>query len=240
MPELRRRFNAVDLVSGLLKRTNFGTRVPFKNPRLIHCGRRYRLNVGHHVHNDRTIGLERALERLSDLCGLFNSDPERTNVLGDAGEVDHSVGPQLACLLRLLTSIGAVEAALGLISAGVVIDDGHRVDLPADRGLDFADVIPEASISGEDDDGPVGASALRAETRGKSPAEVSGAAYVALARHAQVVESTHPHPRVAGVYDDDGIIRQVLGELAAHAFGPYRNGVGLHHRLVFRIPLLAD
>src|SRR5262250_1737573 len=149
----------------------------FENPRLIHCGRRHRLNVGRHVHNDRTIGLERALERGRDLCGLFHSDPERTNVLGDAGEVDHPVGPQLACLLRLLTSIGAVEAALGLVSAGVVIDDDHRVDLPADRGLDFADVIPEAGVSCEDDDGPIRASAFRTEARGKSPTEVSGAAY---------------------------------------------------------------
>src|SRR5262249_36776288 len=97
-----------------------------------------------------------------------------------------------------------------------------------------------ASVSCEDDDGPVGASALRAETRGKSPAEVSGAAYVALGRRAQVVESAHPHPRMAGVHDDDGIIRQVLGEFAAYAFGPYRNGVRPEHRLVFRIPLLAD
>src|SRR5215831_4112019 len=224
----------------LLERTNFGTRAPFENPRLIHCGRRHRLDVGRHVYNHRTIGLERALDRGSELCGLFHSDPERTNVLGDAGEVDHPVGPQLACLLGLLTSVGAVEAALGLVSAGVVIDDGHRVDFPADRGLYFADVIPEAGVSCEDDDGPVGASAFRTEARGKSPPEVSGAAYVALGRRAQVIESAHPHPRVAGVHDDDGIIRHVLGELAAYAFGPYRNGVGPEHRLVFRIPFVAD
>src|SRR5262249_59212818 len=148
--------------------------------RLSHRGRRQRLDVGRYVHNHGTIGLECALDRRSELCGLFHSDTERTNVLGDAGEVDHPVGPQLAGLLGLLTSIGAVEAALGLVSTGVVIDDDDRVDVPADRGLDFADVIPEAGISCEDDDGPVGASALRAEARGKSPAEVSGAAYVAL------------------------------------------------------------
>src|SRR5215510_85742 len=240
MPELRRRrFNAVDWCPDYLN-TRILVHAPFENPRLIHCGRRYRLDVGRHVHNDRTIGLERALDRRSDLCGLFHSDPERTNVLGEAGEVDHPVGPQLACLLGLLTSIGAVEAALGLVSTGVVIDDDHLVDLPADRGLDFADVIPEAGVSCEDDDGSIGANAFRTETRGKSPAEVSGAAYVALGRRAQVIEAAHPHPRVAGVHDDDGIIRQVLGELGAYAFGPYRNGVGPEHRLVFRIPFVAD
>src|SRR5262249_51840514 len=221
MPELRRRrFNAVDWCPDYLN-ARILVHAPFENPRLIHCGRRPHPGGGRRVHNDRTIGLERALDRRSDLCGLFHSDPERTNVLGDAREVDHPVGPQLACLLGLLTSIGAVEAALGLVSAGVVIDDDHRVDLPADSGFDFADVIPEASVSREDDDRPVGASALRAEARWKSPAEVSGASYVVLGRRAQVVESAHPHPRVASVHDDDGIIRQVPGELAAYAFGPY-------------------
>src|SRR5262245_1816376 len=201
MRELRRRrFNAVDWSPDYLN-ARILVHAPFENPRLIHCGRRHRLDVGRHVHNDRTIGLERALDRRSDLCGLFYSDPERTNVLGDAREVDHPVGPQLACLLGLLTSIGAVEAALGLVSAAVVIDGAHRVGLPAASGFDLADVIPEASASRKDDDGPVGARALSAEARGNSPAEVSDAAYVALGRRAQVIESAQPHPRVAGVLD---------------------------------------
>src|SRR4029453_15200604 len=191
----------------MLERTSFGTRAPFENPRLIHRGRRQRLDVGRYVHNHGTIGLERALDSRSELCRLFHSDPERTNVLGDAGEVDHPVGPTLRGLLPLLTSIGPVEAALGLVSAGVVIDDGHRVDLPADRGLDFADVIPEASVSCEDADGAVGARGFRTDARGKSPAEVSGAAYVALGRRAQVIESAHPHPRGAGVHADSPITR---------------------------------
>src|SRR4029453_2090582 len=100
-------------------------------------------DVGRYVHNHGTIGLERALDRRSELCGLFHSDPERTDVLGHAGEVDHPLGPQLACLLRLLTSIGPVEAALGLVSAGIVIDDGHRVALPAAPGAALPHVIHE-------------------------------------------------------------------------------------------------
>src|SRR5262245_27078226 len=53
---------------------------PQTSSTLSHRGRRQRLDIGRYVHNHGTIGLERALNRRSELCGLFHSDSERTTV----------------------------------------------------------------------------------------------------------------------------------------------------------------
>ncbi len=89
--------------------------------------------------------------------------------------------PQLARLLGLLAAIGTVEAALALVAAGVVVDHGHRVDLPAHRRLDLGDVVPEAGVAGERHHRPLRAGALGAEAGRERPAEMAGAADVALA-----------------------------------------------------------
>src|SRR5438477_98927 len=63
---------------------------------------------------------------------------------------------------------------------------------------------------------------------------------ISSATRAKFVHPSHPHSRVPGVYDDDRVVRNVLRELAAHALGPDRNGVGGELRVVFRVPLFAD
>src|SRR5439155_5039935 len=93
--------------------------------------------------------------RRRELARFLDADAERSDLLGNAREVDRPVGPELARLLGLLPAVDAVEAALGLIAARVVVHDGDRVDLPAHRGLDLADVVPETRVAGKHDDGPL-------------------------------------------------------------------------------------
>src|SRR5687768_14140862 len=171
---------------------------------------------------------------------MLDPDAERAHVLGDPREVDLVEGPQFARLLGLGAAVDAVEAALGLVAAAVVVDDGHRVDLPAHRGLDVADVIPEPGIAGEGHHRPLRRAALRPEPRRERPAEMAGAANVALVRALQVVHAAHPHAGVAGIDHDDRVVRYMLGQLATDALGPNRHRVGFKRGLILTVPLLAD
>src|SRR3989442_4436486 len=126
------------------------------------------------------MGFERAHDRRRELARFLHPDAERADLLGNAREVDRPVGPELARLLRLLPAVDAVEAALGLIAARVVVHDGDRVDLPSDRRFDFADVVPQAGVAGKHDDGPLWSPALRSESRRERPAEMPRAPHVAL------------------------------------------------------------
>src|SRR5262245_34036428 len=99
----------------------------------------------------------------ADVGGLLDPYAERAHVLGDAREADLAEGPHLQCLFRLLAAIDAVEAALRLVAARVVVDYRHRVDAPARRGLDLGDVIPEPGVAGERHHWPLRAGALGAE-----------------------------------------------------------------------------
>ena len=112
----------------------------------------------------------------------FDADAERAHVLGDAGEIRLAEGPQFARFVGLLAAIDAIEAALRLIAAAVIVDHGHRIDIPARRGLDLGDVIPEAGIAGERHHRPLRRRAFGAEPRRKRPAEMTGAAHIALPR----------------------------------------------------------
>src|SRR6185436_10133396 len=125
------------------------------------------------------VGRERLRQRGGKRVRALHAKPERSDVLGDACEVYFAIGPQLARLLGLLAAIGAVEAALGLITAAVVVDDRDAVDTPAYRRLDFADVIPESGVAGEYDHRPLRARAFRAHAGGKCPAQMAGAPHVA-------------------------------------------------------------
>src|SRR5262249_61689911 len=101
---------------------------------------------------------------------------------GDAGEFPFGLGPKFGGLLGLLAAVDAVEAALRLVAARIVVDHGDRVDTPAHRRLQLADVVPEAGIASEHDDRPLGRAALGAEPGRERPAQVAGAAQVALLR----------------------------------------------------------
>src|SRR5262245_55934337 len=103
---------------------------------------------------------------------MLDPDAERAHVLRNAREIDLVESPQLARLLGLLAAVDAIEPAFALVAAAVVVDHRHRVDLPAHRGLDVTDVIPEAGVTRERDDRPLGRTAFRPEARGKRPAEM--------------------------------------------------------------------
>src|SRR3954469_6396381 len=154
--------------------------------------RREGVDVGDDIDDDRPVGLERLLERGADLGGLLDADAERADVFGDPGEVLPGVGPELLAALGLLAAVDAVEAALRLVAARVVVDERDGVQLPAHRGLELADVVPEARVAGESDHRAVGARGLGAEAGGEGPAEVAGASHVALLHRAQVVHAAHP------------------------------------------------
>ena len=169
----------------------------------------------------------------------LDADAHGAHVLGDLGEIDLGEGPELARLLGRVAAIGAVEAALRLVAAVIVVDHRHRVDLPPHRGLDLADMVPEAAIAGEDDNRPVGRAALGAEPRREGPAEMAGAADIALGGLAQIVEPAHPHAGVSGIDHGDAVLRHETRELAADALGPDRPGVRLQERPVFLVPFGA-
>src|SRR5262249_55328386 len=152
-----------------------------------------------------------------DVPRILDTNTECTHILGQSGEIHLVVRPQFARLRGLLTAIGTVEAALGLVAAAVVVDDGDGRNIPAHSGLYFADVIPEAGVAGENDDGPLRTRGFRPDAGGKCPAQVPGAAHVALRRCAQIVHAAHPHSGVAGVNHDDGVVGHVLAQLAADA-----------------------
>src|SRR5207302_1665931 len=125
--------------------------------------------------------------------------PQRADLLGDPREIDGTERPQFARLFGLLAAVGAVEATLRLVAAAVVVHHRHRIDVPADRGLDLGDVIPEAGIAGEDHDRPLRCRAFGAEPGRECPAEVPAAAYVALALVLEIEHAAHPHAGVAGI-----------------------------------------
>ena len=75
---------------------------------------------------------------------------------------------------------------------------------------------------------------------GKRPAEMAGAAHVALRRAGEVVHAAHPHAGMAGVDHDDGVVGHVAGEFGADALGPDRHGVGGQRGMVLGVPFLAD
>src|SRR5262249_46815621 len=172
--------------------------------------------------------------------GFFDTDAERAHVLSDAGKINLAEGPQFARLLGLLAAIDAIEAALRLIAAGIVVDHRHGVDVPACRRLDFCDVIPEASIARESHDRPFGTSAFGAETGRKSPTQMPGTANIALPRRSEIEHPAHPHPGMAGIDDDDRIIGNMPGELAAKSLRPHRHCIRGERGLIFVAPLSAD
>src|SRR5579862_955384 len=149
---------------------------------LAHRKRRKRIDVGHHVDDRRPPGRKRAFECSRELAWLLDPDAERPHVLRQPRKVGLVVGPQLARLLGLLAPIGAVEAAFRLIAAAVVVDDRDGVNLPAYRRLDLGHVVPEPRIAGERHDRPPRRRAFGAEPGWKCPAEVAGAAQIALPR----------------------------------------------------------
>src|SRR6185437_15967694 len=144
-----------------------------------HRRRRERLEVGCDIDDGRTLGRDRFGESRTDIARLLHANAERADILRDLGEVRRLVRPQFARAVVGLAAIDAVEAALGLVAAAVVVDQRHGWNVPAHLRFQFADVIPEARVAGEYDDRPVGTRRLRADASAKRPAEVAGAADVA-------------------------------------------------------------
>src|SRR5262249_56034908 len=114
------------------------------------------------------------------------------------GEVTLGEGHDLEVLVRLCAAVNAVELALRLVAARIVVDDRDRVDAPAHRRLDLADVIPEARVSSEHHHRTLRRAAFRPEPGRKCPAEMAGAPDVILARPGSIVHSPHPHPPPPG------------------------------------------
>src|SRR5262249_21914765 len=149
------------------------------------------VDIGDDVDDHRTVGLEALCNGRPELARVLDPDAERAHVLGDAGEIDLAEGPHFPRLLGLRAAVDTVEAALGLIAAGVVVDHGDRVDAPARRRLDLGDMVPEPGIAGESHYRPLRAGAFGAEPGRKRPAEMAGAAHVVLLRAGEIEHSAH-------------------------------------------------
>src|SRR5215470_924478 len=182
---------------------------------LAHGQRRECVDIRHHVNHGGSIGSQRLSECRRESARVLDPDAERAHVLGNTGEVHLVEGPQSAAALGLGAAIDAVEAALALVAAAIVVNDRDGVDVPAYRGLDLADVIPESGIACECYHRPLRARAFGAEPSREGPAQVAGAAHIALARARQIVHAAHPHASMTGVDHHDRIIGHMLRELAA-------------------------
>src|SRR5262249_43512988 len=68
-------------------------------------------------------------------------------------------------------AIDAVDPALRLVAARIVVDHRHGVDAPAGGGLDLGDVVPETRVAREGDHRPIGTCAFCAEACRERPAE---------------------------------------------------------------------
>src|SRR5258706_10512709 len=88
---------------------------------LAHGERSEGLDVGHYVDHHRALRLESARERRREISGLLHAQSERAHAFGEAREVGRIEGPQLARLPRLLAAVGAIEAALRLVPAAIVV-----------------------------------------------------------------------------------------------------------------------
>src|SRR4030095_17228580 len=98
----------------------------------------------------------------------------------------------------------------------------------------------ERVIAGERDHRALRARTIRAEPRRERPAEMAGAAHVALPRTGEVEHPTHPHAGMAGVHHDDAVVRYMPRELRADALRPDRQRIGAQDGSIFLRPFLAD
>src|SRR6516162_6343728 len=73
---------------------------------------------------------ERPRDGWTDVARLLDANSNCAHVLGDAREVDLAEGPHFPRLLGLRPAIDAIEAALGLVAARIVIDPRDGVDAP--------------------------------------------------------------------------------------------------------------
>src|ERR1041385_5517432 len=97
--------------------------------RLSDRGRRQHLDIGRDVEDNRPIQGQGFAEGRREVGRLLDPDSDRADILGDPGEIDLGVRPQLARLVGWIAAIDAVESALGLVAAAVVVDHGDGVDL---------------------------------------------------------------------------------------------------------------
>ena len=83
--------------------------------------------------------------------------------------------------------------------------------------------------------------AFGAEPGRERPAEMAGAAQIALPRRGQVEHAAHPHAGVPSVDDDNnGIVGNVAGEFMTQPLRPDRHRVRCERRLIFLLPLAAN
>src|SRR5262249_60465505 len=105
-------------------------------------------------------------------------------------------------------------------------------DAPARCALGSGLAGRRTRFPGEGSHRPVGTSAFSPQARREGPAEVAGAAHIALPGTGEIVHPAHPHASVAGINHDDAIVRYVPRELGADAFGATGRGVRGQGRLI--------
>src|SRR5664280_1956365 len=204
---------------------------------LIHRRRRERLDVGYHVNDGRAFRRECLRQRRWELTCSLDPNSKGPDAFGEIREIRFIEGPQFARLFGRSAAVGAVETALRLVAAAIIVDDRDGVDIPANCRFDLGDVIPEPGIAGERHDRAIRTGTLRTEPCRKCPAEMAGAAQVPLIWALEIVHPAHPHSGVTGVDDNDGVVGRMLGELVAQPLWPDRNWIGCQGGLVFFPPV---
>ena len=141
-----------------------------RHPRLLGD----RVHVGHHVDHHRPLHARSpACQRAGELAGFRHPDADAAEGFRDLGEIDVREAPHLLGAAALLAAIGGVVEPDLLIERGVVVDDDHRVDVVAARGLELGDVIVETAVAGEADHRPVRQRTFHARAPPGSPSRAS-------------------------------------------------------------------
>src|SRR3954464_5481990 len=117
----------------------------FRYPRFLRDG----VHVADNVNDHRLVQSDGTLERGIQLAGFGHPHTNTAESLRDFGEIDIGEPPHLLGATALLTAISSIVELDFLIESRVVVDHDHGVDVVAARGLQFGDVIVEASIPGE-------------------------------------------------------------------------------------------
>src|SRR6202034_1161441 len=198
------------------------------------------IDICNHVDNDRAFHLKGAMNGGCKITRTLDSNASRAHFLRNARKVDRTKGPQLAPSVRLLTAIRPVESRLRLVATAVVVHDDHDVDFPPCGGFELCNVVPKPGVACKDHNGPLGPGAFSTEARRERPSQVSGTPDVALEWSLHVEHATHPHARMAGVYNDDGIVWGLACQIGHKPLGTHRYGVRFQCSAVLLVPLSAD
>ena len=137
------------------------------------------------------------------------------------------VGPKRTKFAHVARPVAllALHVRPALAEARVVVDHQHDRDAAPPRGLQFGQVIIDRAVARPADHLALARRALRTERRRERPAERTGRAQIGLRCAVQLDQRRGPDAGIAGVGDQDAVLRQRAGDLGAQPVGQDRRSI---------------